>query len=310
VAEIIQATEIGKHISSLLVLNYYTGKVLSVVSDAIFLLGENDEIFWLTDQELRHSRAILIPCLPSDIATQSVFVLSNGLLNINHSAVIDLGRAHVWKYDFPGPITSLQAKPVLSRVKSLLARIDSKNCLKGLSVYIPMIMRRFENEGPDLVRDAVSDPVLLAALEPIHEIISSMNQKDFSNILDTCGKLIGLGYGLTPSGDDFVGAIFYSLRIFQTIYPEIQGLNDTNLSTFLSTQQFKTNVISYCILKDMCFGEAPEACASFLCHLLFTSSSFELENSMIQLTKIGHSTGWDTLAGIMTACLCLTKTIQ
>jgi len=45
VAEIIQATEIGKHISSLLVLNYYTGKVLSVVSDAIFLLGEMMKFF-------------------------------------------------------------------------------------------------------------------------------------------------------------------------------------------------------------------------------------------------------------------------
>jgi len=129
-------------------------------------------------------------------------------------------------------------------------------------------------------------------------------------MLGHCASLIGLGYGLTPSGDDFVGGLIFYLRTIGTIFPSASGFNDDVISEFITSQRFKTNVISYYILKDMCEGHASEAVHSFVQHFFFTPTYEKLQQSILQLTQIGHSTGWDILAGILTGCLCSTHSFH
>jgi hypothetical protein len=106
-------------------------------------------------------------------------------------------------------------------------------------------------------------------------------------------RLLGAGLGLTPSGDDFIGAALFTLRALhpdEASWPEIaMQLADLAHS--------RTHSIGAALFADLANGRsfAP-------LHDLFAaedSSTFAACASAV--ASIGHSSGWDMLAGIVAA---------
>ena len=106
-------------------------------------------------------------------------------------------------------------------------------------------------------------------------------------------QLIGLGPGLTPSGDDYLGGILVGLRwvgrgsqadsLWRWLEPRLAG---------------RTGELSIAHLAAAASGEAHEA----LHGLLEDLSAWEapdLYPALARLDAVGHSSGWDTLAGIV-----------
>ncbi len=101
--------------------------------------------------------------------------------------------------------------------------------------------------------------------------------------------LIGLGPGLTPAGDDFVGGAMIALRAFGHAQAA-----DRVAAWALPLALERTNRISRAHLECAAAGEGHEA----LHGLLFSFEGKYLE----QLARVGHSSGLDAAAG---ALLCL-----
>ena len=106
-------------------------------------------------------------------------------------------------------------------------------------------------------------------------------------------QLIGLGPGLTPSGDDYLGGILVGLRwvgrgsqadsLWRWLEPRLAG---------------RTGELSIAHLAAAAYGEAHEA----LHGLLEDLSAWEapdLYPALARLDAVGHSSGWDALAGIV-----------
>lgn len=95
-------------------------------------------------------------------------------------------------------------------------------------------------------------------------------------------QLIGLGPGLTPSGDDYLGGMLVALRLSG------RGVQADGLWRWLEARLAKrTSAISAAHLAAAAAGEAHEAL-------------HEVLNGSLDLTKldeVGHSSGWDALAG-------------
>jgi hypothetical protein len=112
--------------------------------------------------------------------------------------------------------------------------------------------------------------------------------------------LIGLGGGLTPSGDDFVGGLLFCLDHMGQTSLAMKLIDAVKQPEFLSSA---TNEISAAILMDLARGHAVAPLHEFVNRLLMGESIASIHPFIPELTGLGHSTGWDLLAGVLTGLL-------
>ena len=108
----------------------------------------------------------------------------------------------------------------------------------------------------------------------------------------TCA-LLGLGPGLTPSGDDFLVGMLVALS-------EMSGMEDCALQAGLSENvrrlaPIRTSQISTAHLLAACDGLASDALHRAVQTILCNTPA--LADDLTALAAIGHSSGWDALAG-------------
>jgi Protein of unknown function (DUF2877) len=104
-------------------------------------------------------------------------------------------------------------------------------------------------------------------------------------LADEAAQLIGLGPGLTPSGDDFFGGMLVALRLAG------RAMQADGLWRWLQPHlKARTSAISAAHLAAAAAGEAHEALHAVL------SGDLNLE----RLDGVGHCSGWDALAGAVT----------
>lgn len=95
-------------------------------------------------------------------------------------------------------------------------------------------------------------------------------------------QLIGLGPGLTPSGDDYLGGMLVALRL------DGRGMQAEGLWRWLQPRlAARTSAISAAHLAAASAGEAHEALHAVL------NGNLDLD----ALDAVGHCSGWDALAG-------------
>ena len=141
---------------------------------------------------------------------------------------------------------------------------------------------------------ADQDFIVSAAKMKINEAHKLYRQNFFRETADKLCRLIGLGIGLTPSGDDFLCGILAGLHM--------QGKESTEFADFLrgdiQKNLYRTNEISAAFLSC-----ALEGHFSLAVNQLWTNPCTEQILQMFQ--SIGHSSGMDTLCGIYFSFLLL-----
>lgn len=105
--------------------------------------------------------------------------------------------------------------------------------------------------------------------------------------------LLGLGPGLTPSGDDLLGGALVALdRI---------GRHDLRDATWLglaSEARSRTNEVALAHLAAAGEGECSPALAA-AAEALLCGACDELPGALAGVATIGHTSGWDALAGVV-----------
>ena len=108
--------------------------------------------------------------------------------------------------------------------------------------------------------------------------------------------LFGLGPGLTPSGDDFIGGMLIALRMLGE-----NGAADAVAHWALPLAKQRTHRISVAHLEAAVEGEGAAALHQVLSWLVSSGSKTRLPKPHI-LGKVGHCSGWDMLSGVVMAC--------
>ena len=103
--------------------------------------------------------------------------------------------------------------------------------------------------------------------------------------------LIGLGPGLTPSGDDFIGGILIALHVLGHTVPA-----RLLAKTALAAAAPGTTAISAAHLAAAGEGQGSAALHALLNDVL-CGRHMDLETRLAAVGRIGHTSGWDTLAG-------------
>ena len=133
------------------------------------------------------------------------------------------------------------------------------------------------------------------ALARLRALAASVAEDNAAAFESAALPLLGLGLGLTPSGDDFVGACLFARRLrgdflSSPLWQDV-ATNLTRAAAVRSTS------ISAALFGDLARGAAYaplHELAAALC-----GSDAALIGAARALTAIGHSSGWDMLTGFM-----------
>jgi hypothetical protein len=112
-------------------------------------------------------------------------------------------------------------------------------------------------------------------------------------LANEAAQLIGLGPGLTPSGDDYLGGVLVGLRWLG------RGAQADSLWRWLEPRlEPRTSAISAAHLAAAATGQVHEALHEVLDDLAAWQAP-DLHPSLARLDAVGHTSGWDALAGVV-----------
>lgn len=140
-------------------------------------------------------------------------------------------------------------------------------------------------------------PFYAAALR-FDAVRAALERNDMAAFQAGALRVLGLGHGLTPSGDDLVGGIFFALaHAPRAAWSQDMGLAKAALR---QAAQTSTNVISAALLDDLMDGESYRDLHELLAALQNTDA-VEITDAARQVLRIGASSGADMLAGLLLA---------
>ena len=197
-----------------------------------------------------------------------------------------LGVTLAWDGRYPSPTplrehTGLAHATVTASLAALARRCGELGAPRGW--------------GPLLTGERPAFP-LDARTGEAHALAAAVAADDAAAFTQAGLRLLGVGGGLTPSGDDLVGATLFTLHHL--------GAGDARWQAAVralnTAAHTRTHSISAALFADLARG------ASFapLHQLLDAAGAANIEAMLAaarKLTAIGHSSGWDMLGGMVVA---------
>ena len=126
-----------------------------------------------------------------------------------------------------------------------------------------------------------------------HWLSYSLNGEKSLEFPASARRLVGLGPGLTPAGDDFWCGVMIALRAqgFEDILEKVSG-------SVLKLASERTNKISRAHMECAAGGQGAQALHETI-SAMGVADEARLRSALRELDKIGHSSGWDSLAGVV-----------
>lgn len=275
------------------------GKVLAAVSNAIYLLTEKGELFWIASGDApMHRRALRVSSSLSGARAGSPFQVEDHRLTIDTGVACDMHHALIWEAPQTNRENLVEITDLPTRVHNIFSGLDLSGA-NGFGNFIPDILR-LSQSTPTRPAPESADPILAFARPLVLEAASACLENRPSRIQRKAGALIGLGAGLTPSGDDFAGGLLFCIRTLQDVYD-----NTDSFEHLFSLEPYRaqTHLISFTLLQDLAAGHALSP-LHLLINGILNKEPFEfVQRHFSRLTRVGHSTGWDLLAGLVTGLL-------
>jgi hypothetical protein len=145
--------------------------------------------------------------------------------------------------------------------------------------------------GRLLLASAVDDLVVMRARPHARALAAGVAGDDAAAVATAARTLLGLGPGLTPSGDDFVGGALFACRLV------VRGAAwDAAVARIVADAATLTHRISAQLLADLAAGEGWAPLHDLVVALARRNAPAALVAAH-DLTTLGHTSGWDVLAG-------------
>lgn len=275
---------IGATARELLTRPGFAGRVLAVVTGAVYLetrfLRENgvleNEILWLAQDHLpMHPRALRGEFDLSALRVGMVFRAHETRLQFDGQVSLDWGEARVWQ---PAPIAPEEIAP--------------RESVSARARQLP------SPEGARPERSGGSETFRVYS-----KIAHASRDRDLVRVVKAARPLVGLGQGLTPSGDDFLGGLFFVARHLHAAYPGALHWEQQVIDDWLEWARPRTNAISHTLLRDHARGQGVEPLHDWVAALLQGKDLNEIMPHVQRVSAIGSASGWDMLAGAVTGML-------
>ena len=300
--------------------------VIAVFRRSCYLETAGRRLFCVADRNMGEGPLTLGVELPSrhtlgglGVAVGTLLERDGEDLRLGRRILLRTGQAAMWQ---PRPVSNVAPMAeIRRRLGCLIEKLQSYVPPDGMA---PLVTHAGTLARGNLPATACAGAVAQLATLRVAQMVNAVISGDSPKVYDAVGKLVGLGPGLTPSGDDFLGGLMVALVItlrgekgLGGDYPRWRGESAAggalgNLSRSITTHSTaKTNKISAAMLEQAVEGNGNAAQHRLLGCLLETRTTTNLVGAALDLTRLGHTTGWDSLAGILLGvhlALCLKET--
>lgn len=226
------------------------------------------------------------------------FRVEDHQLKIDSGLAFDAVNALAWSEPRLSSMEILDLAKLPARAQSFFSSLDLSQA-RGFGQFIPQILSLTQASAASPAI-GTSDPILRAAQPHVLDTAHACLERDVYRITQNVDSLVGLGSGLTPSGDDFLGGIFFAIHVLERAYPESKFIHpDIAWEAYSS----RTHLISFTLLQDNASGHAIPPMYQIINGFLSGESPKSITDSFLQLIQVGHSTGWDLLTGLLTGLL-------
>ena len=262
------------------------GIVVGVTSKGAFLRAEN-RILFLTELDYRSPFNLQVNrvselCNLLEPGDKFKFV-NNGIDFTGSNLHLDTFSASLWLPPGPVGIISSTAQQ-LDRSERLLSKINQSNPEKGF-----LFITRPSGDTLSQFQQKIS----LAA----HALTEAFHREDHDAFMAASIQLVGVGGGLTPSGDDFLAGFF----LYHFRKTEAEALHSDFLEgcwrDLVGYSFEKTTTISANRLEYTAKGWSEWLFLELIDYLFNPSAEFT-ESKIHTLINFGHSSGIDTLVGV------------
>jgi len=188
----------------------------------------------------------------------------------------------------------------------LLGVLDLLKIREGMGMTISLTCALAEGRSvPDLPPISIMGQAQGAALE----LARACLDQDLHFVACVGKRMIGLGPGLTPSADDFLGGLLFAARYVHQSYPENLPWDETEILDLLDWAKTRTHPISRAIFSDLALGHGPKPLHDLIDGLAEGRGFNAVLEAALRVAAIGHSSGWDLLAGTAMGMLTIRKIV-
>ncbi len=159
--------------------------------------------------------------------------------------------------------------------------------------------RIFENIRYEAISEVGRDAFVRAMSQAANELFLSIPTLDFKTVLQASSKLIGLGPGLTPSGEDVLAGVMAAGTFFGLAHESLRSEVERVNSTIVSLAPGRTTTYAQVLLTDANRGEVVRPLSQLLRTILCADQVASVVSLARQVMVIGESSGKDTLAGTL-----------
>ncbi len=262
--------------------------VMGVTSRGLFLHLLQGWVVFITSENYRGPLTLNLQgdqAALRDVKVHSPVVLTSDRIDfLTANLTIPLANASIWQ----APVPPTNRLPTEKR-KACLVDITHRVLARGKSSDIGALL-------PALIdpKEAVIDPED-PLFQLLQRVLRSLENSELPALVDAIQALLGLGSGLTPSGDDLTLGLLLALnRWGHVLAPSLDTLG---LNRRILPQAYqKTTTLSANLIECACRGQANERLIIALDGLV--TGAPEATTCADTLADWGNTSGLDALAGM------------
>jgi hypothetical protein len=269
----------------------FRGEVDGVFSRALNLLAEDGRLFSVTMPALGNAPNRVLVQLPLatdfsswDVKSGTAFCCIGASLLCVGDQAMDLTGCTIWR----------EAEPCGHR--------DLRQIRRNLAVLQRHVILQSPPEG--LGRLLLGPPpetewTLTQADRACNALFQALPRTDPQGLVRACSGMVGLGPGLTPSGDDFLTGIMLGLYWgARAAASAADFLRQLEWAPVLDLARNQTNRISFAQIEYASQGRCNEAVTDLLRALCGYAGEDLIISDIDKVLAIGSTSGCDILAGI------------
>ncbi len=285
-----------------------SGEVIVASSKAVYIATDDGNIFAVCPlNQQPHPRSLLTDLDLSQLQVGLRIRVQDGSLHFSNGVELDLRDSQVWQTTPPSVSDAVSLPKLRDMCQALMDAAQQMHFRESqdrenLGMALPSF--DLDNNAPQETQlPSFTSPLVAAGVKQVRELLPFCGCGNFETVLSLSEQLIGLGHGLTPSGDDFVGGLLFMSRHLNAVYPAERWWGKADTSKLLERSKRLTSDISHALLTDLAEGESHASLNALAKDLLTDSNQFDAAKHVRNITQIGQSSGWDMLTGILAGLL-------
>jgi hypothetical protein len=280
---VIRVTEIGWRAAAALARTSGSAHVLATLSRSTYLIA-GEELVWLGPPgSTLHARAALaaeashasspLATVPPDVPGEA-------------RTLVTLDTREAWAWRAPRLVPSGDA--LQRNARMLTGSLLALGTPEGFGLHLV---------------GAPLPPLLEPALPGLETLAAACDAGDADAVAEAAATLLGLGPGLTPSGDDVVGGMFFARRLLVTQDDAEAAAWGNATARTVALARDRTHPISALLLADLVAGEGWAPLHGLAAALAAGASPDVVLDEAGRLARLGQTSGWDILTGFVVGLL-------